>query len=52
MKKKNYFKPIMKLHELKSGEIMAASLGKADTATEVPDTNPGVEDFEEVNAWQ
>ena len=50
--KRNYFKPTLRFHELKSEKIMAASLGKADTATEVPATNPGVEDFDEVNAWQ
>ena len=52
MKKKNYFQPIMRLHELKSGRIMAASLGEASaTTTTTPsnETKPGVEDFEENN---
>ena len=51
MKKKEYLVPTMRLHKLNSGKIMAASLGRADTTTEAPNTNPGVEDFEEVNAW-
>ena len=47
--KKNYLVPTMKLHELKAGRIMAASLGEADT-NEAPDaTKPSVEDFEEKN---
>ena len=32
--KRNYFKPIMKLHELKSGEIMAASDYKGQSPSE------------------
>ena len=51
MKKKDYFVPAMRLHELKSGRIMAASLGKADTKTgDVPEKQD-LEDFTEVNAW-
>lgn len=49
--KKNYLEPTMKLHQLKSGEIMAASLGEADTNNS--NQKPGgVEDFTEVDAWQ
>lgn len=51
MKKKDYLVPAMKLHELKSGRIMAASLGQADTKTgDVPEKQD-LEDFTEVNAW-
>ena len=51
MKKKEYFQPTMKFHELKSGKIMAASLGRADTKTgDVPEKQD-LEDFTEVNAW-
>lgn len=46
MKKKNYFQPIMRLHELKSGRIMAASLGEADTKTSADAEKPDLEDFE------
>lgn len=50
--KRNYLKPTMRLHELKSGRIMAASLGQADTTTGDPDNKSGVEDFEEnKNIW-
>ena len=48
--KKYYLKPAMKLHQLKTESIMAASLGEADTNNS--NQKPGgVEDFEEVNAW-
>ena len=51
MKKKNYLVPEMRLHELKTGRIMAASLGEADTNNS--NQKPGgVEDFTEVDAWQ
>ena len=50
MNKRNYLTPTMRLHNLKSGRIMAASLGEADTNNS--NQKPGgVEDFEEVNAW-
>ena len=50
MKKKNYLVPEMRLHELKTGRIMAASLGQADTTQTPNNSNPGgVEDFEENN---
>lgn len=49
--KKNYLEPTMKLHNLKSGCIMAASLGEADTNNSNNQKPGGVEDFEEVNAW-
>jgi hypothetical protein len=50
MKKNYYLVPEMRLHNLKSGRIMAASLGEADTNNS--NQKPGgVEDFEEVNAW-
>ena len=50
MKKINYLVPEMRLHELKTGRIMAASLGEADT-TQTPNSSTpgGVEDFEENN---
>lgn len=48
--KKNYLEPTMKLHQLKTERIMAASLGQADTTTSNQNPNPqdngGVEDFE------
>lgn len=47
--KKYYLKPSMKFHELKSGQIMAASLGQADTTQTPNDSKKGVEDFEENN---
>lgn len=50
MKKKNYLVPEMRLHELKTGRIMAASLRQADTTTSnqvpEPQDNGGVEDFQ------
>ena len=50
MKKNYYLVPEMRLHELKTARIMAASLGEADTNNS--NRKPGgVEDFEEVNAW-
>lgn len=49
--KKYYLKPAMKLHQLKTERIMAASLGEADTTQTPNSSNKGVEDFEEVNAW-
>ena len=54
MKKKEYLVPVMKLHELKSGRIMAASLGDASATTTETETGskPGVEDFEDAgNIW-
>lgn len=51
MKKNNYLVPKMRLHELKTGRIMAASLGEADTNNSNNQKPGGVEDFEEVNAW-
>ena len=36
----------MKLHELKSGQIMAASLGRADTKTADVPEKQDLEDFE------
>ena len=49
MKKKNYLVPKMRLHELKTGRIMAASLGQADTTQTPNSSKNGVEDFEENN---
>ena len=50
MKKNYYLVPEMRLHNLKSGRIMAASLGEADTTQTPNSSNPGgVEDFEENN---
>ena len=48
---KNYYlKPAMKLHQLKTERIMAASLRQADTTTSnqvpEPQDNGGVEDFQ------
>ena len=52
MKKKNYFVPKMRLHELKTGRIMAASIGEADTTQTPNSSKKGVEDFEEnSNIW-
>ena len=52
MKKKNYLVPEMRLHELKTGRIMAASLGQADTTQTPNSSQKGVEDFEEnSNIW-
>ena len=51
MKKNYYLVPEMRFHELKTGRIMAASLGEADTNNS--NQKPGgVEDFTEVDAWQ
>ena len=44
--KKYYLKPSMKFHELKSGQIMAASLGRADTKTGDAPEKQDLEDFE------
>ena len=52
MKKRNYLTPTMRLHNLKSGCIMAASLGEADTNNSNNQKPGGVEDFTEVDAWQ
>ena len=49
MKKKNYLVPEMRFHELKTGRIMAASLGEADTTQTPNSSQKGVEDFEENN---
>ena len=50
MKKINYLVPDMRLHELKTGRIMAASVGEADTTQTPHSSTPGgVEDFEENN---
>ncbi len=46
MKKKNYLVPKMRLHELKTGRIMAASLGVADTKTGSVPEKQDLEDFE------
>ena len=43
---KKYEEPQMKLHELKSGQIMAASLGRADTKTADVPEKQDLEDFE------
>jgi hypothetical protein len=43
---KKYEEPQMKLHELKSGQIMAASLGRADTKTTAVPEKQDLEDFE------
>ena len=43
---KKYEEPQMKLHELKSGRIMAASLGRADTKTADVPEKQDLEDFE------
>ena len=52
MKKKNYLVPEMRLHELKTGRIMAASVRQADTTQTPNNAKNGVEDFEEnSNIW-
>lgn len=49
---KKYEEPKMKLHELKSGQIMAASLGRADTKTADVPEKQDLEDFETTNvSW-